>query len=208
MNAKPELANLMNRVFNSKNNFISISYCNNFIDKFKNYTLEDILVCSVSNPEISIGDILDFILSTPFLWANYTDKEWIEIMFRLNPRPEPFSKEIFDKGYVDIHFLCKYLRINAIKLFLEQEKFDKKDQERLLYYSRKVTPFLFMDELDIEDLDGEYLVDINVLDAVKLKLADSKEVETLDLNEQELRQYIEKELKERLSTTPWLTDKR
>lgn len=201
MDTKPEIANLVNEIFNNKNNYLGISYYSHFINELKEYNFEDILACLIFKPEISIEDILYFILSTPSLWTYYSEKEWIEIMFRLNPRPEPFSKEIFDKGYVDIHFLCKYLKINALKMFLEQEDFDKKDKKRLLQYSRKVTPFLFMDELNIKDLDGEYLVDVNVLDAVRLKLADSEKVEILDLNEKELKQYIEKELKERFSTT-------
>lgn len=200
MNTKSEIADLVNKIFKSKNDSLGISYCSCFLNELKEHNFEDILSYLISRPDLFVEDLLYLILSTPSLWTNYSDKEWIEIMFRLNPRPNPFSKEIFDKGYVDIHFLCKYLKINAIKMFLE-ENFDEKDKKRLLQYSRKVTPSLFMDELDIEDLDGEYLVDLNVLDAVRLKLADSKKVEILDLNEEELKQYIEKELKERFSTT-------
>ena len=202
MSIKLEIADLVNKIFNSKNDSLSLSYCSHFLNELKEYDFEDILVYLISNPKILIEDILYFILSTPSLWIKYSHKEWMEIMITLNPRPNPFSREIFDKGYVDIHFLCKYLKINGIKMFLDRKDFDDQDKKRLLQYSKKITPFLFMDELDVEDLDGEYLVDINVLDAARLKLTDSKKIEVLNFNESELKQYIDKELKERFSTTP------
>lgn len=201
MSRKREIADLINKIFNNKNDSSGINYYTYFLDELQEYNFGDILIYLIQNPEIYTEDILYFILSTPSLWIEFSKKDWIEIMLKLNPRPYPFSKDIFNKGYVDIHFLCKYLKINAIKMFLEREDIDKKDKKRLLQYSRKVTPFLFMDELDIEDLDGEYLVDVNVLDVVRLKLTYSEKLETLYFDENQLKQYIEKELQERFSTT-------
>ncbi|MFN6460631.1 MAG: hypothetical protein RMZ41_002130 [Nostoc sp. DedVER02] len=73
-------------------------------------------------------------------------------MSALNPRPKKFK--IDDASYVYIHFLCKYLRVNAIELFLQQENFSNQDKKKLLPCSNKVAVSLFMDELDIEFLDG------------------------------------------------------
>ncbi|BAZ14591.1 hypothetical protein NIES4071_64350 [Calothrix sp. NIES-4071] len=97
--------------------------------------------------------------------------------------------------YIDIHFLCKYIRVNAIELFLQQEQFSDEDKKRLLQYSKKVACFLFMDELDWENLDGNYFVHKDELEEVRLKLTSTGKINELKYNEDELRGYIERELK-------------
>ncbi|WP_335110324.1 hypothetical protein [Nostoc sp.] len=126
---------------------------------------------------------------------NKSVMDWVVIMSALNPRPKPFKIDIEDAGYVDIHFLCKYMRVNAIELFLQQEKFSHKDKEKLLLYSNKVAIFLFMDELDIELLDGEDWVHRDQIEVARLNLIYNGEINQLKYTEDELSEYIQKELK-------------
>ncbi|MEH2161566.1 MAG: hypothetical protein V7K38_11070 [Nostoc sp.] len=116
-------------------------------------------------------------------------------MSALNPRPKPFKSDIDDAGYVDIHFLCKYLRVNAIELFLQQEKFSRQDKEKLLLYSKKVAVSLFRDELDIEFLDDKDYVHLAQIEVTRLNLISSGRINEIKYTEDQLREYIQKELK-------------
>lgn len=126
---------------------------------------------------------------------NKSVMQWVVIMSALNPRPKPFKIDIEDAGYIDINFLCKYMRVNAIELFLQQGKFSNKDKEKLLLYSNKVAVDLFMDELDSEFLDGEDWVHLEQIEVARLNLVFSGRINQFQYTEDELRGYIQKELK-------------
>ncbi|PHM06105.1 hypothetical protein, partial [Nostoc sp. 'Peltigera malacea cyanobiont' DB3992] len=130
-----------------------------------------------------VNMFLAFFLSTSLLWMNKSVIDWVVIMSALNPRPKPFKIDIDDAGYVDIHFLCKYMRVNAIKLFLQQEKFSHQDKEKLLLYSNKVAIFLFMDEFDIELLNGEDWVHLDQIEVARLNLISNGGINQLKYTE-------------------------
>lgn len=193
MNSKQQqIENLLNHIYNNEGDSYGIDYFGEFLYELEKYDFAEILACQVSFP---LNYVLDFILSTPSLWANLSETDCIRIMSVLNPRPEPFSREIFDTGYIDIHFFCKYLRVNAIELFLQQEQFGNEDKLKILQYCSKISYFLFMDELDFENLDGDYLVHKNELEKIRLKLISSGTIKALDYTDNEFKEYIQRELK-------------
>jgi len=161
------------------------------LPNLEKYDFAEILAYQAKFP---LQYVLGFILSTPSLWVNFTATDWIRVMSDLNPRPNPFSIEIFDAGYSDIHFLCKFVKINAIELFLRQKQFSNQDKKRLLQYSNKIACFLFMDELDLENLDGNYFLHQDKLDRVRHNLISTGKVSPLNYNEDKLRKYIENQL--------------
>lgn len=58
------------------------------------------------------------------------------------------------------------MRVNAIELFLQQEQFSNEEKKKLLQYSSKVAIFLFMNEVDLENLDGNYYLHQDELESV------------------------------------------
>jgi len=173
-------------------NELELVRLNQFVHELRKYDLAEILAYLADFP---FQYVLNFLLSNPLLWVNMKPADWVKIMSALNPRPKPFKPYIEDAGYVDIHFLCKYVRINAIKLYLQQEKFTNNDKKKLLLYSNKVVSSLFMDELDTELLDGKYFVHIGKLENVRINLTSTGEIKELNYTQSELTKYIEKELK-------------
>jgi len=173
-------------------NELELVHLNQFVHELRKYDLAEILAYLTDFP---FQYVLNFLLSNPLLWVNMKPDDWVKIMSALNPRPNPFKPYIEDAGYVDIHFLCKYVRINAIKLYLQQEKFTNNDKKKLLLYSNKVVSSLFMDELDTELLDGKYFVYIDQLKSVRINLTSTGEIKELNYTKSELTKYIEKELK-------------
>ncbi|MEH2239427.1 hypothetical protein [Nostoc sp.] len=126
-NNQQEMLNFLNEIYKNEGDSYGIDYFSQFLHEMEKYDFAQILACQAKFP---IGYVLSFILSTPSLWINLSDTDWIRIMSVLNPRPKPFSIEIFDAGYVDIHFLCKYMRVNAIELFLQQKEFSDEDKKK------------------------------------------------------------------------------
>jgi hypothetical protein len=189
---KIKLINLLDTIYSNPGYSYGIDYFSQFLDELKKYDFAEILAAQT---KFDVDYILSFILSTPNLWSNLSGQEWIRIMSVLNPRPAPFTREIYNSGYVDVHFLCKYLRVNSIKIFIQQKEFSNEDKKKLLQYSQKVADLLFADELDWEDLDGEYFVDRNIIETLRLKLIARDLFEPLIYNNgNQLKEYIQKEL--------------
>ena len=193
---KQETKFFLDKLFEHKSDSgeYGIEYFNRFLPELKKYDFAEILsYLTIGNYNI-LGYIFEFILSTPSLWKNYSVEDWIRVMSQLNPRPNPISKDIYIEGYVDIHFLCKYMRINAIDLFLQQRQFSNEEKKKVLRYCRKILDSLFMDEIDIEDLDGNYYIHKDELETIRSNLISTRKVKPLDCTENELKAYIEKEL--------------
>ncbi|HLO49515.1 MAG TPA: hypothetical protein VK211_13955 [Kamptonema sp.] len=136
-NKHQEMINLLNNMYDN-DSFFTLEYHVKLIDELKKYELAEILAYQA---KFDFQYVLSFLLLTPTLWINKSVVDWIRIMSALNPRPKPFTRDIKDAGYVDIHFLCKYMRVNAIELFLQQENFNNTDKKKLLLYSKKVSFF-------------------------------------------------------------------
>ncbi|MEH2350941.1 MAG: hypothetical protein V7K55_23650 [Nostoc sp.] len=187
-----EMLDLLDEIYWNEGYSYGIDYFSQFLHKMEKYDFAKMLACQT---KFSVEYVLSFILSTPSLWINLSDTDWIRIMSVLNPRPKPFSIEIFDAGYVDIHFLCKYMRLNAIELFLQQDQFSNEDKKMVLQYSSTVAISLFMNEFDLENLDGNYYLHQDELEKVRLSLISNGEIKPLNYTEDELSEYIKKELK-------------
>ncbi|OCR01895.1 hypothetical protein BCD67_05260 [Oscillatoriales cyanobacterium USR001] len=191
-NKQQDMVNLLQEIYDSEGDYFGIDHFSRFLNELKKYDFGEMLACQAKYP---LRYVLDFILSTESLWIKMSDIEWLKVMSLLNPRPKPFSIEIFDAGYVDIHFLCKYMGVNAIEMFLQQEVFSNEDKKKLLQYSRKVAGFLFINELELENLDGSYFVHKDELEKARSTLISTGTIKLLNYTEDEFREYIERELK-------------
>jgi hypothetical protein len=172
--------------------YYGIPYFQKFKTNLNKYDFSDILVYQAN--KFDFNYVIYFILSTPFLWLNTSYLDWIKIMVLLNPRPHPFKRDILDAGYIDIHFLCKYIQVNAIEIFIKQKQIKNEDKIKLLQYFRKIPDFLFIDDLQIEDLDGETFVDIKDIYEMKSKLNSSANVNSFQFNRKYLIEYLEKQI--------------
>jgi hypothetical protein len=188
-NKEQDMINLLNDLYDNELETVRI---NQFINELKKYDLAEMLAYHAKFP---FRYVLNFLLSNPLLWINMLVNDWLKIMCTLNPRPKPFKIDIDDAGYVDIYFLCKYMRVNAIELFLQQDKFSNTDKKKLLLYFNKVACSLFMDELDLDFLDGEFFVHRDQLEIARLNLISTGEINQLKYTHHELTEYIQRELK-------------
>jgi hypothetical protein len=87
-------------------------------------------------------------------------------------------------------FLCKYIRVDAVERFLQETTFSDLDKERVLNYCLRQAHSFLMDEIDLEDLDGDYFIKEEEILRVKEKLVSSGEFKNFDLSQSEFVQLI------------------
>jgi len=149
-------------------NAVGISYFNKFLDELRNYRFSDIFALQAKTYHLRY--VFDFLLSTPSLWVQLSDVEWIEIMNSLNPRPDPLKLSLDNGYFADIHFLAKYVRVNSIEVFLRQPSFSDLDKNYVIQYCQRNVYSLSVDEIDLEDLDGDYFVSEQEIRSVQSRL--------------------------------------
>ncbi|MBD2310800.1 hypothetical protein H6G20_03780 [Desertifilum sp. FACHB-1129] len=191
-NIQKDMTDLLNYIYDNEGDCYGIDYFSQFLNDLKKYDFAEILAYQA---KFSVNYGLSFILSTPSLWMNMSELDWVQVMSALNPRPNPFRREVEDAGYIELHFLCKYLRVNAIEMFLQQKQFSNEDKKKFLQYAKKISDILFMEDLDLEDLDGNYFVHKDILEKTRLILLSTQKVSDLKYNRDELQKYLEEQLK-------------
>ena len=169
---------------------VGISYFNNFSGKTKDLSVTELIASQVKR--YSSDYVFDFLLSTPYLWSELSGLEWLKIISLVNPRPDPILIiDLHPSHFADIHFLCKYLQVDALSLFVENEEFSKSDKQNILKYFRKNAVFFFMDELDIEDMDGNYFMSYLEIQKVKSNLLVDGTFQEFKYTEDDLIKYTD-----------------
>lgn len=102
-----------------------IAYFEQFLPELQSYDFVEIFVELTAENHFLIGEVEAFLLSTPLLWQELQYSDWLKVLSSLNPRPKPYTREIYDCGYFDIQFLCKYLQVDGIEFFLQQTSFSQ-----------------------------------------------------------------------------------
>lgn len=172
-------------------NVVGISYFNKFLDELRGYSFSEIFAFQAKRYPLRY--VLDFLLSTPSLWTQLSDVEWLEIMNSMNPRPCPLKLSLDNGHFSDIHFLAKYIRVNSIEVFLRQNSFSDLDKNHVIQYCQRDVYSLLADEIDLEDLDGDYFMSEQEIRCVQSRLTSGGVFSEFNFNEDELISYLKKE---------------
>jgi hypothetical protein len=114
--------------------------------------------------------VLDFLLSSPSIWKEMGISDWIRTFRLSSPRPS-FDKVPDDTGwYADLIFLYKFVKVDGIRLLLDDPDISMEDKSRVARYCHAHAPLFFADDLDEEDLDGCYFVSIEKISRYREKL--------------------------------------
>ncbi|NET39901.1 MAG: hypothetical protein F6K19_49435 [Cyanothece sp. SIO1E1] len=188
-----DLIKLSEDIYNSYgvSDSTGLTYFAKFTSRLEQFDYREVLVYQVKTYPSRY--VFDFLLSIPFLWADMSGDDWMEVMRRLNPRPKPFEISNDEKYFSDIHFLCKYIGVDAVQFFLKQDSFSRTDKLHVLQYCLKETCFFSIDEIDLEDLDGSYFMHKDEVREVKERLINSGHFKGFDLSEDEFISYLEQQ---------------
>jgi hypothetical protein len=165
-----------------------IEYFGQFKDALIPYGLVAVLLNQMRRYPLRY--VQDFLLSLPVLWTETVADDWTSVMLAAQPRPEP-TKPLEDSGmYADVHFLCKYVGVDAMNAYMGTDA-SLADKKNLLAYFRMNAVLLPLTDLDLEDLDGSYFVERIELRKLKMKL-EEKGWLSFDIAETELVNHIDR----------------
>jgi hypothetical protein len=196
MNHLSNLLDLLQKMYDGYgfSETVGIDYFKEFFSKTKDLNITELISLQVK--KYPSDYVFDFLLSTPYLWTELSGLEWLKIISLVNPRPDPISIiDLHHSHFADIHFLCKYLQVDALSLFLKNEDFSKSDKQNMLKYFRKNAVFFFMDELDIEDMDGNYFMNFSEVQKAKSNLLEDGTFQEFKYTEDNLIKYTDELLK-------------
>ena len=152
-----KLASLSTIVFDGYGtaNLVGIAYFNQWSDELSVFDYSQVVLYQMANfPQ---RYVLDFMLSTPFLWKTLGGSVWVKIL-KSAIRPDT-TKSIDQVGnFADIEFLSRYVGVDALDFLYHMQEADEATRHALLVYFKKFAYELVPSSLDDEDLDGIYFV--------------------------------------------------
>lgn len=167
---------------------VGLAYFSKFTDRLEKLDFKDFLAHQVKTYPLRY--VFDLLLSTPSLWTKIPASDWIKIMEKINPRPSSLKAASADISFSDIHFLCKYVGVNAVEIFLKEETFHNSDKKHVLQYCLRKACFFSVDEIDLEDLDGIYFMSQEEVEEAKNQLIVNGDFESFQMSESEFIQFI------------------
>ncbi|PXX44842.1 hypothetical protein [Undibacterium pigrum] len=175
---------------------VGISYFRKYSDELEEFNFEIIL-----QHQMSLNwhhqYVLDFILSTPFLWGSLPNDFWVGMLVRPNIRPK-ISGLIDEVSYfVDIEFLSRYLGIDALAYVVESSLVGEADKRNIFDYFEKMPYGLVPSVHDVEDLDGVYFADKSLLQDLQKNLCSNFGFDLVHFDENNIHEYM-KNLGERI----------
>jgi len=98
--------------------------------------------------------VADFLLSCPDLLSAMDTDAWSRAMVAAGPRPELRAYDIQMEQMSDVYFICKFLRLDAVRFAIDRESMPLEDKHEILRKAQLSSPLLVLDDLDREELDG------------------------------------------------------
>lgn len=166
-----------------------VSYFDAYDEQFSAYDASEVIAFQVH----TYGErySLDFLLSSPRLWLNMSRGAWETTLSLACPRSTPTATTTGLDAYADIVFLCKYVGVDGIRLFLESNKISAADKKQLIDQVKIHSLDLILEELDAEDLDGEYFVSREILGEVAKRLIENEGLERFGNDEVNVKRYVD-----------------
>lgn len=189
--ADREITNLLLEIYHSYGltGTAGIRYFADFEERIRCFDVSDFIVQVVLY--YSVRDACELFLSCPYLWLDMSYLGWEKVINELNPRPDSRDKFNEGVGFSDIHFLCKYIGVDALK-FMISSNADDSDKSKVIRYCLRNTYSLLLDDIDREDLDGDYFVDKRDIENVRMRLLNSGSFSEFNYSYESLRKYVER----------------
>jgi hypothetical protein len=149
---------------------IGLNFFYDFREKLKNFDAVELLIHQAQN--YPRQHVIEFFMSTPYLWENFYGGDWVKLLRRNTPRPDPWRFIDEPSNFVDIEVLERYLGVKALELFLCDVNISENDKNFAARYFWMHPSYLERDQSDTEQLDGDCFVSNEHLIKIKSQLLD------------------------------------
>ncbi len=163
-----------------------------YIQRLNEFDFSELIACTIKHFPQSFNVAL--ILSLPELWKGYDVESWFSLIKKATPRSNPIVTGLDNGEFSDILFLIKYIRINIVAWYLEQADIPKADKKYMLQFCLRQGSKLFMDEIDMEDLDGEFFVGVEDLNNLRVEFL-HKDISQLQDDFGDFIEFVENNIK-------------
>lgn len=103
------------------------------------------------------GYNLGLFLTLPEIWEDFTVDDWVELLENVGDRPRKIqTKDITIGIFADVVFLCKYLEVDGIALYVNHTKQTPANKEAVLRYAKALGVFFTKSPLDVDELSGAF----------------------------------------------------
>lgn len=167
---------------------MGIPYFRGFESRLKMFSFPEIIECLTS--KYPNRYVVDFLLSTPFLWAGLPPDVWVNL---LPTNIDPLSvKRAIDhiSAFADVEFLNRYVGVDALRYLLDSKSTSHEQKRILIAYFRKFPDSLARCDLDLEELDGDYFVDSNEIRLLAETLCRSFGFEKFNIDGTRIDSYL------------------
>lgn len=152
------LTSLLEDMYNkySKEGAGAVEFFGSHREQLEAYDPEQVVAVQVKTYPLAY--VVDFLLSSPEILSSMDTAAWQRTIMNAGPRPElrPVDLEMEHQG--DIYFICKFMRLDAVRMAIELPGLDRTDKQRILKRAQLSSPLLVLDEVDREALDGTHFV--------------------------------------------------
>ncbi|QKH36169.1 hypothetical protein FOC84_14910 [Achromobacter pestifer] len=138
-----------------------VAYFSRYKSELKKYEPKEVISLQIKT--YSHDYVLEFLMGAPYVWEEFSSRDWIDLMRHLSPRPDPSRNIEPMAAYCDIVFLNRYLGIDAFSFFMNDNKVPALDKCHVESYFLIYKDLLEINELDAEDMDGIYLIGYETL---------------------------------------------
>lgn len=168
-----------------------------FLDEIHSIGRIEFLAAYMRDSEVE--DVRVLMLSLPQLWQDFTVDDWLKLMEAVGEKPTKRPKwDIGEMGiFSDVLFLCRFLEINGLDLYLNYAKVSEQSKWAVVKYMQAFAGFFAKQWIDDYDdlsegednvFDGFTLAD---LDCIKQNLLKDPRVKEFPQDETKVREYIE-----------------
>ncbi|WMS87505.1 hypothetical protein [Pleionea litopenaei] len=147
-----------------------IKFIEQFRGEIKKYNAKELFAFLMENCSCKFTS--ELLLSSEDLLNNLSSDDWISILECSNRAANPLD-ENNDGFFTDIYFLVKYLRLDFFDYLLASDKVSSNDKKNILSFCKLKSSRLALDELDIEDMDGDYFISYEVIERKRLELLEN-----------------------------------
>lgn len=165
-----ELAALCERIYKGYGGSgkVGIPYFLHFREELSKFDEIEFLVLNFRKyPHVYVSELM---LAAPFVWQDFTSREWIALLRAGSPRPNPRRLIEESSSFCDLEILVKYLRLSALDVYAKDPLISDLDKMSVRNYFQKF-PYL-LDPDDDDWLEGESLIGVKELKRIRAKLAE------------------------------------
>ena len=191
MNSQEELSRLSKEIYH---NYFSSGYDIEYFEQFALRLAEFDFLTIMDHQmreDYPQSYVLGFFLATPFLWRDLAPECWLSLLLRPRQLPEWSGVDTL-AAYVDLEFLSRYVRVDALQFFLASPLPSLELKQHVMDYYTSFNLFLVPNKHDAARLDGKTYVAAATLESLASDLRRQFNFAPVEFTTETAKEHVER----------------